>query len=310
MPPLAPSRAKSLPLTPRSSSPRQTQADRSPRRRGHRAQPAPAGRPFVQPPRRRAAGAQHGGQHRRVRLGARLAVAAGGKARLAQDPLRRLVVPRREQPALCLRENVDLPRHQPRDRPGLHLFHYQFIGRTLTDPRSVRGIHRGRYALYPLPYCRFGVRRPGAVRPQCRLQLPQPVTRPLRIALFSGNFNYLREGANQSLNRLVGYLEGAGHRVRVYSPVTDTPAFPPQGTLIPVPSIPLPIRSEFRLALGIPPAVRRDIERFAPDLIHVSVPDILNTRAETWAEQRNVPIVASLHTRFETYPAYYPGLRW
>ncbi|HEX6603565.1 MAG TPA: glycosyltransferase family 1 protein [Sphingomicrobium sp.] len=136
------------------------------------------------------------------------------------------------------------------------------------------------------------------------------MTRPLRIALFSGNYNYLREGANQSLNRLVGYLEGAGHRVRVYSPVTDTPAFPPQGTLIPVPSIPLPIRSEFRLALGIPPAVRRDIERFAPDLIHVSVPDILNTRAETWAEQRNVPIVASLHTRFETYPAYYPGLRW
>ena len=28
----------------------------------------------------------------------------------------------------------------------------------------------------------------------------------LRIALFSGNYNYVRDGANQALNRLVGYL--------------------------------------------------------------------------------------------------------
>ena len=54
----------------------------------------------------------------------------------------------------------------------------------------------------------------------------------VRIALFSGNYNYVREGANQALNRLVGYLEAhAGHEVRVYSPVTKTPAFEPTGTL-------------------------------------------------------------------------------
>ena len=133
--------------------------------------------------------------------------------------------------------------------------------------------------------------------------------RPLRVALFSGNYNYLREGANQALNRLVGYLERAGHQVRVYSPVTDTPAFDPQGTLIPVPSIAVPVRSEFRLALGIPAAIRRDVERFAPDLIHVSTPDILGTRAETLAKRLGVPIVASLHTHFETYLEHY-GLGW
>ena len=41
------------------------------------------------------------------------------------------------------------------------------------------------------------------------------MTRPLRVALFSGNYNYMREGANQALNYLVGYLEQAGHRVRI-----------------------------------------------------------------------------------------------
>jgi glycosyltransferase involved in cell wall biosynthesis len=134
--------------------------------------------------------------------------------------------------------------------------------------------------------------------------------RPLRIALFSGNYNYLREGANQALNKLVAYLERQGHAVRAYSPVTDTPAFEPEGTLVPVPSIPLPIRTEFRLALGMPRFIRRDVERFAPDLVHLSTPDILNTRAETFAIRRNIPIVTSLHTRFETYPEHYPGLAW
>lgn len=129
--------------------------------------------------------------------------------------------------------------------------------------------------------------------------------RPLRVALFTGNYNYLREGANQALNRLVAYLESRGRQVRVYSPVTDTPAFEPQGTLVPVPSITLPVRTEFQLALGIPQSIRRDIERFAPDIVHVATPDILGTRAETLAKRLGVPIVASLHTRFEAYLEHY-----
>ena len=56
--------------------------------------------------------------------------------------------------------------------------------------------------------------------------------RDLRIALFSGNYNYVRDGANQALNRLVGYLLREGASVRVYSPTVDEPAFPPTGDLV------------------------------------------------------------------------------
>jgi glycosyltransferase involved in cell wall biosynthesis len=133
--------------------------------------------------------------------------------------------------------------------------------------------------------------------------------RSLRIALFTGNYNYLREGANQALNRLAAHLDRGGHQVRVYSPVTDTPAFEPQGTLVPVPSVTLPVRTEFQLALRIPKSIRRDVERFAPDIVHVATPDILGTRAETLAKRLSVPIVASLHTRFEAYLEHY-GLGW
>lgn len=124
--------------------------------------------------------------------------------------------------------------------------------------------------------------------------------------MFSGNYNYLREGANQALNTLVRYLEGrSGCSVRVYSPVSDSPAFEPAGTLVPVPSIALPVRNEFRLALRLNGALRDDIRQFHPDVIHVSTPDILGCRAQTLARTMAVPVVASMHTRFETYLEYY-----
>jgi glycosyltransferase involved in cell wall biosynthesis len=127
----------------------------------------------------------------------------------------------------------------------------------------------------------------------------------LRVALFTGNYNYVRDGANQALNRLVGYLLKLGAAVRVYSPTTATPAFPPTGDLVSVPSIAFPGRSEYRLPIAIPPSVKRDIARFRPNILHVASPEVLGHRAVTLARNRNLPVVASVHTRFETYPRYY-----
>ncbi|MGK6320107.1 glycosyltransferase family 4 protein [Sphingomonas sp. DT-204] len=128
----------------------------------------------------------------------------------------------------------------------------------------------------------------------------------LRVAMFSGNYNYTRDGANQALNLLVGHLLARGAAVRVYSPTIDPPAFPPTGDLVSVPSwTMLGGRKEYKVARGLPAATQRDLAAFAPNLIHVSAPDILGHRAITWARRRGIPVVASLHTRFETYFRYY-----
>lgn len=127
----------------------------------------------------------------------------------------------------------------------------------------------------------------------------------LRIALFSGNYNGVRDGANQALNRLVGYLLRQGAHVRIYSPTIEDPAFAPTGDLVSVPSVPIPLRSEYRLSLGMPLRVRRDLAKFDPNIIHISSPDVSAHRAVSWARARNLPAVASIHTRFETYLTYY-----
>ncbi len=125
------------------------------------------------------------------------------------------------------------------------------------------------------------------------------------MALFSGNYNYVRDGANQALNRLVEYLLRQGVKVRVYSPTVENPAFEPTGDVVSIPSFPIPGRSEYRMPLAIPARVRRDLDEFKPNVVHVSSPDLVGHRAVTWARRHRIAAVASVHTRFDTYLAYY-----
>ena len=128
----------------------------------------------------------------------------------------------------------------------------------------------------------------------------------LRIALFSGNYNYTRDGANQALNRLVGSLLAKGAAVRVYSPKVAEPAFEPTGDLVGTPSIGMPFgRGEYRMPTGLGGRVRRDLETFKPNVMHLSAPDPSGHAALRWAQDHDIPVLASVHTRFETYPRYY-----
>ena len=127
----------------------------------------------------------------------------------------------------------------------------------------------------------------------------------LRIALFSGNYNYVRDGANQALNRLVGHLLDRGASVRVYSPTIPDPPFEATGDLVSIPSIPIPGRGEYRIGTSLSPEIRADLAAFDPNIVHISSPDYVAHRAVSWAREREIPVLASVHTRFETYPRYY-----
>jgi glycosyltransferase involved in cell wall biosynthesis len=134
--------------------------------------------------------------------------------------------------------------------------------------------------------------------------------RALRVALVTSSYNYIPDGVALTLNRLVGYLERQGVEVLVFAPIADRPAFAHQGTVVPVPSIPLPGRPEYRLALGMAGYVKRQLLDFAPDIIHIGVPDLLGHAALALAQKRGIPAVASYHTRYETYLKHYWHLAW
>ncbi len=131
------------------------------------------------------------------------------------------------------------------------------------------------------------------------------MTTPLRLALVTGSYAYIEDGVALTLNRLVRYLEAHGVEVLVFTPLAPGRTIPHAGRLEPVPSAPVPLRWEYRLALGFPAAQRRRLRDFAPDIVHVATPDFLGHAALRFARELDVPAVASFHTRYDAYLKHY-----
>ncbi len=131
----------------------------------------------------------------------------------------------------------------------------------------------------------------------------------LRVALFSGNYNYVMDGPVRALNKLVAHLERRRHDVLVFAPTSKISYLDHAGELISLPSTAAPRRPEYRIGLGLHGEAKKRLQAFAPNLIHISAPDLGGLGALNFARKNNIPAVASFHTRFDTYPRYY-GMAW
>lgn len=127
----------------------------------------------------------------------------------------------------------------------------------------------------------------------------------LRVAIFTGNYNHIRDGVSLTLNRLVAFLERQGIPVLVFGPTVDEPALEHNGEFVPVPSVPMPGRPEYRVTVGFPERAQRRLKEFDPTLIHLATPDLLGFRAMRWAQANDIQIVSSYHTHFTSYLKYY-----
>jgi len=125
------------------------------------------------------------------------------------------------------------------------------------------------------------------------------------VALFTGNYNLVADGVSYTLHRLVEYLQTRGVEVIILSPYSPDPSLQGPGTLVPVRSLEIPGRSEYRVALWPSPRARRRLRRFDPELIHVATPDLLGTSALRFGRRWDLPVVATYHTHFPRYLQYY-----
>lgn len=129
----------------------------------------------------------------------------------------------------------------------------------------------------------------------------------LRIALFTGNYNHIRDGVSLTLNTLVKYLESQEIPVLIFGPSVKNPAIDHQGELVVTPSIPMlvPGREEYRITTHFPRWAKKKLKEFNPTLIHIATPDGLGIGALKWAKRNNIPMVTSYHTHFLSYTNYY-----
>lgn len=129
----------------------------------------------------------------------------------------------------------------------------------------------------------------------------------LRIALFTGNYNHIRDGVSLTLNRLVKFLEDHDVPVLIFGPSIKKPPIEHNGELVVTPSIPMlvPGRSEYRIATNFPKWAQKKLKEFNPTLIHIATPDGLGGGALNWGEKNKIPVVSSYHTHFLSYAKYY-----
>ncbi len=122
----------------------------------------------------------------------------------------------------------------------------------------------------------------------------------MRIALFTETFLPKIDGVVTRVVRTLEQLRELGHEVLVFAPGTP-PSEAAGHRVVRVPSVPFrPWYPE--LFLGLPrPRIGREIDRFAPDVVHVVNPVILGLWGTLVARQRGLPLLASYHTDITQY---------
>ncbi len=121
----------------------------------------------------------------------------------------------------------------------------------------------------------------------------------MRIALYAGMFRRDQDGATKTLYRLVDGLVKEGHTLAVWAFSHDP--IPIQGVrFFTVPSIPLPLYKEYRIA-RLARRNRNELEEFAPDIVHISVPDLVGLSMQNWAFDHGIPSISTFHTDFPSY---------
>ncbi len=121
----------------------------------------------------------------------------------------------------------------------------------------------------------------------------------MRIAIVTDAWYPQRNGVVRVLENVVRQLETVGHTVEVISP---------QGYL----SFPCPTYPEIRLALFAGKGMKKRLDEYAPDVIHISTEGPLGQYARRYCLKRGYPFTTAYHTRFPEYVKARTGipLRW
>lgn len=141
-------------------------------------------------------------------------------------------------------------------------------------------------------------------------------TEGVRVAIVAESFLPQMNGVVHSIVRVIEHLAERGDEVLVIAPGSGGTSCisgnsPVSGaTVAHVPSFAMPRYRKVRLAPGGVPRVRRLLERFAPDVVHLASPFVLGWRGILASQELGLPSVAIYQTEVPAYAARYglPGV--
>lgn len=117
----------------------------------------------------------------------------------------------------------------------------------------------------------------------------------MRIAIATDAWFPQINGVVRTLAATVAELDRRGHEVELVTPERFF-------------TVPMPGYSAIRLALAPRFAMRRMLDAFAPEIVHISTEGPIGWAARGWCLSRGVPFTTAFHTRFPDYAAVRTGI--
>lgn len=117
----------------------------------------------------------------------------------------------------------------------------------------------------------------------------------MRIAIATDAWLPQVNGVVRTLRATVASLDQRGHDVELITPDRFF-------------TVPMPGYASIRLALAPRYNVRRMLDAFRPDVVHVSTEGPIGWSARGWCIARKVPFTTAFHTRFPDYAAVRTGI--
>jgi phosphatidylinositol alpha 1,6-mannosyltransferase len=125
----------------------------------------------------------------------------------------------------------------------------------------------------------------------------------MKIAYFNANLKVGQDGVTRCVYKMIEGVVERGHQA-----IAITSTLPIGESQIPVygvPSVVLPLQKNYRIALPGYQSFAKYLQEFQPDILHINSPCTLGFAAVKYARHFGIPVIATYHTHFPTYPRYY-----
>ncbi len=126
----------------------------------------------------------------------------------------------------------------------------------------------------------------------------------MKIALYAGTYVRDKDGAVKSIYQLVSSFRNNGHEVVVWSPDVSAGDNHDGLTVHTLPAVPIPLYPDYKLGF-FKSETKRQLDAFAPDIVHISTPDIIGREFLRYGRKKSIPVASAYHTEFPSYLSYY-----
>jgi len=127
----------------------------------------------------------------------------------------------------------------------------------------------------------------------------------MKVAFFTESYHPIVSGVVVSVETFARQLEARGVEVRIF-----TPRFPgyrdEDPTVVRLPALNLPTNPRYPLGPPWWPPARRAVREWGADLVHVHGPFLVGRLGAGIARGLGLPLVFTMHTRYEHYAHYVP----